>query len=51
MKNLVGNKERLFEASREGDLVLSHIYISKKPNILSLIKAKGVSVVIPRWVR
>jgi hypothetical protein len=29
MKNLVGNKERLFETSRKGDLVLRHIYIEK----------------------
>ena len=51
MKNWVGNKERLFETSRKGDLVSRHIYISKKTKIFSLIKAKGVSVVIPRWVR
>jgi len=51
MKNLVGNKERLFETSREGDLVLRHIYIAKKTKNLFIDKNKSVSVVIPRWVR
>jgi hypothetical protein len=30
MKNRVGNKERLFETSRKGDLVSRPIYISQK---------------------
>lgn len=40
MKNRVGNKERLFETSRKGDLVLRHIYlyIEKNPKISLLIK-------------
>ncbi|OEU53474.1 MAG: hypothetical protein BA871_14240 [Desulfuromonadales bacterium C00003096] len=40
MKNRVGYKERLFETSRKGDLILRHIYlyIEKKPKISLLIK-------------
>ena len=48
MKNLVGYKERLFETSRKGDLILRHIYISRKTENHFIDKNKGVSVVIPR---
>lgn len=40
IKNRVGYKERLFETSRKGDLFSRHIYISKSPKIVLLIKAK-----------
>lgn len=42
MKNLGGNKERLFVTSRKGDLISRHIYISKKSKIFLLIKIKVV---------
>ena len=48
MKNRVGYKERLFETSRKGDLILRHIYISRKTENHFIDKNKGVSVVIPR---
>jgi hypothetical protein len=41
MKNRVGNKERLFETSRKGDLISRHIYISKKTENHFIDKNKG----------
>jgi hypothetical protein len=41
MKNRVGYKERLFETSRKGDLILRHSYISKKTENLFIDKNKG----------
>jgi hypothetical protein len=57
MKNRVGNKERLFETSRKGDLISRHIYISKKTENLFIDKNKRcfccdiLLVVISCWVR
>ena len=36
MKNRVGYKERLFETSRKGDLILRHIYLYIDKNRKSL---------------
>ena len=60
MKNRVGYKERLFETSRKGDLILRHIYlyIEKNPKIsllsyiprLTLRLGLSLLIIVPYFI-